>query len=204
MTQEKAGGTDERSFVSEDFLQLESVLIANPSPPSVSFALAGLFQVQSSEVALLRLEREALRFLYPDHLRNTGAIPISSSAIAAHTALSKKAEAFNNFARIKHASIFEIIPSTHDETGEKIIPTPIQKLMSAPVLDRQTRQTLGVIQISHKATETRFAADFTREELHALELAAEMVAIAQFFRNPEQSHQSLEVLSDVLVFVPGR
>src|SRR4029077_6885743 len=44
-----------------------------------------------------------LQFGYPDELRTAGSIPISSSSIAAHTAISKKSEIFNNFARVKHA-----------------------------------------------------------------------------------------------------
>ena len=62
-----------------------------------------------AEVALLRLDGGLLKFIFPEHLRTTGAIPISSKAVAAHTALSKKGEIFNNFARVKHASIFETI-----------------------------------------------------------------------------------------------
>ena len=65
--------------------------------------LAKVFKVQYAEVALLRLEGGLLKFVFPEHLRTTGAIPISSKAVAAHTALSKKAEIFNNFARVKHA-----------------------------------------------------------------------------------------------------
>jgi hypothetical protein len=47
--------------------------------------------VQYNEVALLRLEGGLLRFVFPEHLRTTGAIPLSSKAVAAHTALSTPA-----------------------------------------------------------------------------------------------------------------
>ena len=119
------------------------------TPLDVSMVLAKVFRVQYAEVALLRLEGGLLKFIFPDHLRTTGAIPISSKAVAAHTALSKKAEIFNNFARVKHASIFETIKPVGAETEEPSAPAPIQKLMSVPILD-QDSTVLGVIQISRK------------------------------------------------------
>ena len=140
--------------------------------------LAKIFRVQSTEVALLRLESGLLRFIFPEHLRTTGAIPLSSKAVAAHTALSKKAEIFNNFARVKHAGIFETI--RHNETGSEESappPAPIQKLMSVPIIDRGTT-VVGVIQISRKGLDPKFAQDFSREDLHDLELAAGLLATA--------------------------
>ena len=132
------------------------------------------FNVQYAEVALLRLEGGLLKFIFPEHLRTTGAIPISSKAVAAHTALSKKAEIFNNFARVKHASIFETIKPVGAE-GDAAPPAPIQKLMSVPILD-QNSTVLGVIQISRKGLDPRFTQDFSREDLHDLELAAGVLA----------------------------
>jgi len=130
--------------------------------------------VQYTEVALLRLESGLLRFVFPEHLRTTGAIPLSSKAVAAHTALSKKAEIFNNFARVKHASIFETIkPNSGD--SEESQPNPIQKLMSVPIMDQELN-VVGVIQISRKALDARMAQDFSREDLHDLELAAGVLA----------------------------
>ena len=79
--------------------------------------LAKIFRVQYTEVALLRLEGGLLHFVFPEYLRTTGAIPLSSKAVAAHTALSKKAEIFNNFARVKHASIFETIKPEAERVG---------------------------------------------------------------------------------------
>src|ERR1700692_3618876 len=121
--------------------------------------LAKIFRVQYTEVALLRLEGGLLRFVFPEYLRTTGAIPLSSKAVAAHTALSKKAEIFNNFARVKHASIFETIkPSAHGE--EVAAPAPIQKLMSVPILDRNSLVVV-VIQISRKGLDPKSAKDFS-------------------------------------------
>jgi GAF domain-containing protein len=118
-----------------------------------------------------------LRFIFPEHLRTTGAIPLSSKAVAAHTALSKKAEIFNNFARVKHASIFETIKPDAAQTEEPTAPAPIQKLMSVPIMDRNSA-VVGVIQISRKALDPKLAQDFSREDLHDLELAAGLLATA--------------------------
>jgi GAF domain-containing protein len=95
--------------------------------------------------------------------------------VAAHTALSKKAEIFNNFARVKHASIFETIRPVGAELDDAQLPAPIQKLMSVPILDRHST-VLGVIQISRKGLDPRFTEDFSREDLHDLELAAGVLA----------------------------
>ncbi len=145
------------------------------TPLDMSMVLAKVFRVQYTEVALLRLEKDLLRFIFPEHLRTTGAIPISSKAVAAHTALSKKAEIFNNFAKVKHASIFETVKPSGTEDDEQSRPNPIQKLMSVPIMDRHSN-VLGVIQISRKGLDPRFAPDFSRDDLHDLELAAGVLA----------------------------
>lgn len=139
--------------------------------------LAKIFKVQYTEVALLRLEGGLLRFIFPDHLRTSGAIPLSSKAVAAHTALSKKAEIFNNFARVKHASIFETVKPDANGSDEPAPPAPIQKLMSVPIIDQAT-SVVGVIQISRKGLDPKFAQDFSREDLHDLELIAGLLATA--------------------------
>jgi GAF domain-containing protein len=136
-----------------------------------------VFRVQYAEVALLRLEGGLLKFVFPEHLRTTGAIPISSKAVAAHTALSKKAEIFNNFARVKHASIFETIKPIGAEEETPAPPPPIQKLMSVPILD-QDSTVMGVLQISRKGLDPRFTQDFSREDLHDLEIAAGVLAVS--------------------------
>src|SRR5271168_852684 len=148
MTQNIDQGMMEEVSLPEHLLPVGSVLGPGVSAMDLCMVLAKIFRVQYSEVALLRLEKGLLRFVFPEYLRTTGAIPISGKAIAAHTALSKKAEIFNNFAKVKHASIFETIkPGGFDE--EQSRPNPIQKLMSVPILDRESN-VLGVIQISRK------------------------------------------------------
>jgi len=150
MTQNNDQAMMEEIVLPEHLLPLGSVLGQGVSALDLCMVLAKIFRVQYTEVALLRLEGGLLRFVFPEYLRTTGAIPLSSKAVAAHTALSKKPEIFNNFARVKHASIFETIkPEDNDETAA---PAPIQKLMSVPVMDRDSA-VVGVIQISRKGRE---------------------------------------------------
>src|ERR1700723_3360936 len=138
MTQDKNHGLTEEIVLPENLLPLESVLGEGVSAMDLCMVLAKIFRVQYTEVALLRLEGGLLRFVFPEYLRTTGAIPLSSKAVAAHTALSKKAEIFNNFARVKHASIFETIKPVGVEDDTAAPPAPIQKLMSVPVLDNNS------------------------------------------------------------------
>ena len=175
MTHKPEDGALEEIILPENLLPLGSVLGAGVTPLDVSMILARVFKVQHAEVALLRLEGGLLKFVFPEHLRTTGAIPISSKAVAAHTALSKKAEIFNNFARVKHASIFETIKPVGVQDDAPAQPAPIQKLMSVPILDHQST-VLGVIQISRKGVDPRFTQDFSREDLHDLEIAAGVLA----------------------------
>jgi transcriptional regulator with GAF, ATPase, and Fis domain len=165
---------------------VEFVLEQAHTPDKFCSALAKLFAVRPTEVALLRLEKSLLRFLYPDELKTAGAIPISSSsAIAAHTASTKKIEIFNNFAKVKHASIFETVklarPAEQEpETIEVETEQPsIQKLMSAPVMSEQ--KLVGVIQICRKGFSlTSAGPDFTDADLKQLKLAASILAKKEF------------------------
>jgi hypothetical protein len=167
----------EEIVLPEHLIPLGSVLGPGVSALDLCMVLAKIFRVQYTEVALMRLEKGLLRFVFPEYLRTTGAIPLSSKAVAAHTAISKKAEIFNNFAKVKHASIFETIKPGAEETEETAAPPPIQKLMSVPIIDRDS-VVVGVIQISRKGLDSRMAQDFSREDLHDLELAAGLLATA--------------------------
>src|SRR5579863_3335558 len=134
---------EEEVVLPEHLLPLGTVLGPGVTALDLCMVLAKIFRVQYTEVALLRLEGDLLHFVFPDYLRTSGAIPLSSKAVAAHTALSKKAEIFNNFARVKHASIFETIKpdnTNHEESA----PAPIHKLMSVPIMDRNSN-VVGVI-----------------------------------------------------------
>jgi hypothetical protein len=178
MTHQPEDGALEEIILPENLLPLGAVLTEALTPLEVSMLLAKVFRVQYAEVALLRLEGGLLKFVFPEHLRITGAIPISSKAVAAHTALSKKAEIFNNFARVKHASIFETIKPIGTEEDVPAPPPPIQKLMSVPILDQHST-VMGVLQISRKGLDPRFTQDFSREDLHDLEIAAGVLAVSQ-------------------------
>jgi GAF domain-containing protein len=177
MTQNKDNGLTEEVVLPEHLLPLGSVLGEGVSATDLCTVLAKIFRVQYTEVALLRLEGGLLRFIFPEYLQTTGAIPLTGKAVAAHTALSKKAEIFNNFARVKHASIFETIRQSTTNSDEAVAPSPIQKLMSVPIID-QDSVVVGVIQISRKGVDPKSATDFSREDLHDLELAAGLLATA--------------------------
>jgi hypothetical protein len=155
------------------------------NPSQFCAELAKQFKVRSSEIALLRLEKGLLKFLVPEHLKTAGAIPVSSSsAVAAHTAMTKKVELFNNFVKVRHANIFEAVKAT----GEQPAPDqpPIQKLMSAPVLNTE-RDVLGVVQVSRKGYDlTSAGADFTLDDLQQLEASAKELSKMRFLKEDSE------------------
>ncbi len=154
---------------------LEELLNAGAcSTAQLCSELASIFAVDITEVGLLRLDGQELRFVFPVELQVAGSIPLSSSAIAAQTAVSKLPELFNQFANVPHHNVFETV-KLH---GAKDIeaPPPIQKLMSAPILDEQN-DTLGVVQISRKGlTPAAAGPDFSAGDLEVLERAARRIA----------------------------
>lgn len=163
---------------------LEQRLVQAGTPEQCCVELAKLFRVRPNEVALLRLENGLLKFLCPFELSTAGSIPISSStAVAAHTAVTKKIELFNNFTRVKHASIFESIkPGGGKNDDGELRPATIHKLMSAPVLDN-VETVLGVIQVCHKGFDLASAGpDFTLDDLQQLELAAKALSKSAFMK----------------------
>jgi GAF domain-containing protein len=139
--------------------------------------LARIFRVRPHEVALLHLERRMLRFLYPAELRAAGAIPLSSSAVAARTASQRRADVFNSFATVQHSSVFETVKlGTAESAAESTDVMVIQKMMSAPVV-AENGDVLGVVQVSRKGpTVTSAGPDFTTDDLTALRAAAKIVA----------------------------
>jgi len=155
---------------------IEAALVgANCTLDGICAELAKLFGVRCTEVGILRLERELLRFTYPAELQSAGCIPISGSAVAARTAQTKTAELYNNFANVPHRNVFELIKLTDPELKDDDHPR-IQKLMSAPIMGKQDK-VLGVIQVSRKGASPGAAGpDFTVEELETLESIARRVA----------------------------
>ena len=163
---------------------VEHVLGHALTPQEFCTALAKLFGVRPTEVALLRLQKGLLSFLYPEQLKTAGSIPVSSSsAIAAHTASTKKTELFNAFVKVKHASIFESVKlNSASDDVEREGQNAIQKLMSAPILDAQ-RKVLGVIQVCRKGFDVANAGpDFTLDDLQQLELAAKVLSTLPFVK----------------------
>jgi len=148
------------------------------TPEDVGEKLSREFRVGGHEVALYRLEKGFLRFLLPAELKTAGAIPLSSSAVSAHTASAKKAELFNNFIKVKHASVFENIKLGKEHLAETI---PIQKLISAPIVDQQG-DVLGVVQVCRKGSDSSCGPDFSIDDLQRLELAAAVLAQAPFMQ----------------------
>jgi len=159
-----------------DLQRLEQILIGEQaSPESCCKELTKIFSVRDSEIALLGVRGNLLRFLYPVALRSAGTIPISGSAIAARTALTKKPEIFNSFTKVRHISIFESIKLRDAENGDQSDPQVIQKLMSVPVLDDGGR-VCGILQISRKGHDLNSCGpDFTPEELRRLGIAARII-----------------------------
>jgi hypothetical protein len=163
--------------------ELRQRLVQAGSPERCCAELSKLFGVKPNEVALLHLESGLLKFLFPEELATAGAIPISSStAIAAHTAVTREVELFNNFTQVKHASIFESIKPGGENNNEEPHPAIIHKLMSAPVLDTANK-VLGVVQVCHKGFDLASAGpDFTLDDLQQLELAAKALSHIAFMR----------------------
>jgi len=163
---------------------VEFVLGQANTPAKFCTAVGKLFGVRATEVALMKLEKGLLRFIFPDQLKTAGSIPVSSSSsVAAHTASTKKTELFNTFARVKHARVFETVKLTTPEDNDQSQQAAIQKLMSAPILAAD-RKVLGVIQVCRKGFElTSAGPDFTPEDLQQLELAAKVAAGAPFLKD---------------------
>lgn len=141
--------------------------------------LARIFKVEITEIGLLRLDGHDLRFVFPAELQQAGSIPLSGSAIAARTAVSKTPELFNQFTNVPHHNVFETVRLR--DAKEPEAPRPIQKLMSAPILN-ESNETLGVVQVSRKGlTPAAAGPDFTISDLEMLERAARRIA----YLNPE-------------------
>jgi hypothetical protein len=112
-----------------------------------------------------------------------GSIPLNTStSVAVRSANTRRAEVINNFAQIKHTSIFEAVElsspqSTPVGKGEKsdYHLHLIQKLMSAPVLG--PAGAVGVIQVSRKGTSAPASgADFMPTDLQKLVACASALA----------------------------
>jgi hypothetical protein len=162
--------------------ELETMLAESPSSDRVCMKLAQILRVRRSEVALLRLEKGSLRFIFPPELRSAGVLPLSGSAVAARTASTRTPLLSNAFMRVKHVSLFEAVKLGAAEEDRSQEQMPIQKIMSVPVA-AVGGNVMGVVQISRKGLDGSGAgADFTGEDLKQLEKAAEIIARMPFMQ----------------------
>jgi len=162
--------------------ELKKMLDESPSPDRVSAKLAQILNVARNEVAVLRLEKGCLRFVFPPELRAAGMIPVSSSAVAARTAATGTSLLSNSFARVKHVSLFESVKLGAKDDNQASEQMPIQKIMSVPV-SQPGGKIVGVIQVSRKGLDSSLAGgDFTSEDLKRLEQAATVVARMPFMQ----------------------
>jgi hypothetical protein len=156
---------------------LEEVLLAGDCTlDEVCLELAKMFAVRWTEVGVLRLEGELLRFVHPAELNSAGCIPVSGSAVAARTASAKTSVLHNNFTNVPHHSVFELIKVKDPKSNSEDYPK-IQKLISAPILGER-EELLGVVQVSRKGVSPSAAGpDFTTDDIRQLERAARRVAL---------------------------
>ncbi|HEY8715124.1 MAG TPA: GAF domain-containing protein [Candidatus Acidoferrum sp.] len=128
---------------------------------SVGVRIAKVLNVKPDEVAIMGLSTrwKHLYFLVPENLAQVGYIPLSSnSALAARTARESRPEINNNFATVRHASVFEGVKVAGEPTQA------IQKIISAPILSEA--RVVGIIQISRKGDSVASAGpDFTPSDL---------------------------------------
>jgi hypothetical protein len=163
-------------------IDLENMLSESPSSDRACLKLAQIMRVRRSEVALLRLDKGNLRFIFPPELRSAGVLPLTGSAVAARTAATRSPLLSNTFLRVKHASLFEAVKlgAEADEDDRSQEQMPIQKIMSVPVA-LSGGDVMGVVQISRKGLDAAGAgADFTNADLKQLEQAAEILARMPF------------------------
>lgn len=147
--------------------RLATALESNPadtskiSLTSIAERIAKNIGVKPDEIALMGVSTRwrHLHFLVPESLKQVGFIPLSSnSAIAARTARESRPDIINNFASVRHATVFEGV-KIDGESGEAI-----QKMISAPILSGE--KVVGVIQVSRKGTNAKTAGpDFGANEL---------------------------------------
>lgn len=161
---------------------LKSMVAESPSADRVCLKIGQILRVRRSEVALLRLESNSLRFIFPPELRSAGALPLSGSAVAARTAATRIPLLSNTFMRVKHVSLFEAVKLGAVEEDRSQDQMPIQKIMSVPVI-HPGGDVLGVVQVSRKGLDaTSSGADFSTEDLKQLEQAAEILSDMAFMQ----------------------
>jgi len=144
--------------------------------------LARTLRVSRHEVAVLRIEKNCLRFIYPAELRDAGFLPLSGSAVAARTATTRSPLLSNAFAKVRHVSLFESVKLDGKAEEDEPRQLPIQKIISVPIAGPEGR-VLGVIQLSRKGLDPSLAgSDFTSDDLKLVEKAAQILAGMPFMQ----------------------
>jgi hypothetical protein len=142
-------------------LERDEMSLKDVSLETLAEKIAKELRVKSDEVAILGVSNRwrHLHFLVPAALKNVGFIPLTSnSALAAKTVRDSRPEINNEFAKMRHATVFEGVKAA-TTTGESI-----QKIVSAPIL--YEGKVVGVIQVSRKGENTATAgADFSADDL---------------------------------------
>jgi GAF domain-containing protein len=127
--------------------------------------IAAGFGTKKDQVAILRLSEDGrmLRFVYPTKLVKIGTIPLTTAhSLATKTIKDRRGEIVNNFSVYKHPTVFEAVDLSTDEKA-----TPIQKIMSAPMI--AGGKVVGVMQVSHKGRPGETVGpDFTPQDLSEL------------------------------------
>ncbi len=161
---------------------LESMLPEAPSAERACVKLAQILHVRRGEIALMRLEKNSLRFVYPAELRSAGELPLTGSAVAARTAATRTPLLSNTFMRVRHVSLFEAVKISAEEEDRNTEQMPIQKIMSVPVAAADGH-VMGVIQVSRKGLDASLAGpDFSNDDLKQLEKAATILARMPFMQ----------------------
>ncbi|MFZ0479682.1 MAG: GAF domain-containing protein [Terriglobales bacterium] len=164
-----------------EIADLERMVADAPSVERACAKLAQVLHVHRGEIALLRLEKGSLRFIYPVELRSAGELPLSGSAVAARTAATRTPLLSNAFMQVRHASLFEAVRLTTEE-DKRMEQMPIQKIMSVPVTG-ENGSTIGVVQVSRKGLDASLAGpDFSSDDLKLLEKAANVLARMPFMQ----------------------
>jgi len=127
-------------------------------------AVSQAFKCKPDEVAILLMTADGrhLRFIAPRPFAELGSIPLTKrDAIAVRVVSARRGEVINNVPMVKHVTFFESV-KLRDQ------PTPIQKMVTTPILVRE--QAVGVVEISRKGTSSGTAGpDFTEADLRRAE-----------------------------------
>jgi hypothetical protein len=134
--------------------------------------LAAFFAVRIHEIGIFRVnpKKHEIVFIWPQGMTGDGHIPLNAmNSLVAKTANDRASTLDNSFSGSRHLFIFEHM------LAEKSDRIPLQKIMSAPIIDGD--EVLGVIQISRKALSLAEAgADFTLRDLDDLKAVSSMLA----------------------------